>query len=197
VRHSSVLNPLDLSFSLCRVICFFCLFLLVLNIIHQPSNVLVDQWGCLKLADFGDGKTTTPMYCAPELFDKAQMSARSDVWALGVCFVFLSTGKVLWKRTDAAMALVMEIREFNADAYGLTSGSLASRCLQHDPMARPSATELQSAAYLNQECGLPPSWRTQLEPVPEEEEQKSAAYAAQRDRVGRSDVATAESLAVF
>jgi serine/threonine protein kinase len=179
------------------VIFFFSFFLLLLNIILKPSNVLVDQWGCLKLADFGDGKTSTPNYSAPELFDGAQMSASSDVWALGVCFVFLSTGKVLWKRTDAAMALVKEIREFSGEAYGLSSGSLASRCLQHDAAARPSANELQLAAYLNQECGLPPSWRTQLEPVPEEEEQKTAAYALQRDRVSRSEKATAESLSVF
>jgi serine/threonine protein kinase len=151
----------------------------------------------LKLADFGDGETTTPLYSAPEVFDSGQMSMSADVWALGVCFVFLSSGKVPWKRTDAAMALVMDIREFDAEAYGLTSGSLAARCLQHDAAARPSAAELQLAAYLNQECGLPPGWKKHLEPSPEEEKQKAAAYAAQRDRVNRSEVATAESLSVF
>ncbi|MES2708831.1 MAG: serine/threonine-protein kinase [Verrucomicrobiota bacterium] len=73
----------------------------------KPSNLLVNQQGILKLADFGlaqllehtgrnDGEWSpmgTPEYAAPELWDPhARLDERSDLYSLGAVFYEMLTG---------------------------------------------------------------------------------------------------------
>ncbi|KAF0693777.1 Aste57867_15276 [Aphanomyces stellatus] len=73
----------------------------------KPANVLIDEYGCLKLSDFGlarkipteesaqknDQSPGSPHYMAPELFDQLPVhSFASDFWALGCVLYELRTG---------------------------------------------------------------------------------------------------------
>lgn len=73
----------------------------------KPSNILFNEYGQLKLADFGlarkivditqgdsQSKRGTPFYMAPELFqDDGVYSYYSDFWSLGCVIYELATGQ--------------------------------------------------------------------------------------------------------
>ena len=85
-----------------------------LNIIHRdisPPNILISYEGEVKLIDFGLAKATSSSiqtqagiikgklaYMSPEQVRGAQLDARSDVFALGIVFFELLTGKRLFRR---------------------------------------------------------------------------------------------------
>lgn len=72
----------------------------------KPANIFLDQYDHPKLADFGlarhfdsnqttDQKCGTLMFCAPEILKQQQQICpfKADIWALGVTFFFMITGK--------------------------------------------------------------------------------------------------------
>ena len=74
----------------------------------KPSNLFVDAYGHIKLADFGFARIIQPgqkceSFCGslafmpPEMFHKAPFSPyKADVWELGVTLYFMATGKIPW-----------------------------------------------------------------------------------------------------
>ncbi|KAK5706894.1 serine/threonine-protein kinase HAL4/sat4 [Elasticomyces elasticus] len=80
----------------------------------KPENLLLTQHGALKIADFGNGECfrmaweTTPHltmglcgsapYIAPEEYTEKEFDPRAvDVWACGVIYMAMRTGRHLWR----------------------------------------------------------------------------------------------------
>ena len=79
------------------------------NLTHndiKPANILIDQYGRPKLADFGLSKqlktlddlsndfSGSPAYLAPEVLNqKTYNPVKADIWSFGMTFYFLATGK--------------------------------------------------------------------------------------------------------
>lgn len=128
----------------------------------KPANVLIDENGRVKLADFGlavrepeesEGLVGTPAYMAPELFDRKPASMQSDLYALGLVLYELYTGKPAFsgssvadlarlhkETTPSALKSVVEEIDPLVDR-------VIRRCLEKDPDRRP-ASALQVAAAL-------------------------------------------------
>jgi serine/threonine-protein kinase ULK/ATG1 len=83
-----------------------------LKIIHRdikPPNILIHN-GNAKIADFGFARFTddinekafmtegigTPLYMAPEIYNKSSYNAKCDIWSLGILFYELLYGKTPW-----------------------------------------------------------------------------------------------------
>jgi serine/threonine-protein kinase len=132
----------------------------------KPSNLLLMPDGSLRLADFGlvtrlDGThgygppLGTTDYQPPERWDDGltdqgvQIRASADVWALGVTAHQVLTGGLLPFAGGTPGARVAAAQEFAAGRAPLRLGDLppgwaefVARCLDPDPLDRPSAMEL-------------------------------------------------------
>eukprot|EP00667_Euglena_gracilis_P000927 EG_transcript_927 len=140
------------------------------NVLHRdvkPANVLLDQTGHCKLADFGtaalistvdrrDGAggavvVGTPAYMAPEVL-KGQSGAPADLWALGVTCFQLLTGQVLFPATNAvAMMFALGTLESPPPipaSLPAEAQAFLGQCLALDPAARGTADGLLQLPFL-------------------------------------------------
>ncbi|EQC38444.1 STE/STE11 protein kinase [Saprolegnia diclina VS20] len=141
------------------------------NVVHydiKPSNILIDQHGGVKLADFGasrllnassvaQGKSLrgTPYYMAPEVVKQAGTSVKVDIWSLGCSLVKMLTGVPLWKsmKFQSQIALFFHIANLTAPpelpaSISPVAKSFITACLQVAPEARPSAETLLKHPFI-------------------------------------------------
>ncbi len=129
------------------------------GIIHRdlkPQNIMMNKRGEVVIMDFGlaaiadqlsgaEARNGTPAYMAPEQLKGAEVTARSDIFALGLVLYELFTGKRPYDAKNVAQLLSQQ------ESAQLTSmTSLAAdidpavekairRCLDPDPLKRPSS----------------------------------------------------------
>jgi serine/threonine-protein kinase len=139
------------------------------GIIHRdlkPSNVMLTHDGIAKLADFGLAKRVearsplpaehtlvgTPYFMAPELFEGTAASRQSDVYAAGVTYFYLLTGRLPFAdRSIVALARkhakdpVPDLGRLRPDTPAQMT-ALLSHCLAKRPDQR-----LPDAAALREE----------------------------------------------
>jgi serine/threonine protein kinase len=111
------------------------------DVIHldiKPGNVLIDNLGCVKLADFGasrkleDGRSVrvgssgskqsdtvemlgTPYFMAPEIIRQERHGRKADIWSVAGTVLNMFTGVPPWagskSRSSNVMALLLQIEK--------------------------------------------------------------------------------------
>jgi Protein kinase domain len=130
----------------------------------KPGNIMLDGRGRVRITDFGlaalgenlageELRAGTPAYMAPEQLAGTELTARSDIYSLGLVLYEIFTGKKAFEA--ATLPELIRLRDHS------TPTSISSivrdidplvervilRCLEKDPAKRP-ATALQVAAAL-------------------------------------------------
>jgi eukaryotic-like serine/threonine-protein kinase len=128
------------------------------GIIHRdlkPQNIMLDQSGRIVLMDFGlartilgEGMTQTGAlvgtmdYMSPEQALGKELDERSDIFALGLIFYELLTGKMPFKADSALASLIKRTQERAAPvsshdpAIPPTLSGIVSKCLERDAALR-------------------------------------------------------------
>lgn len=129
-----------------------------LGIIHRdlkPDNVLITPGGVPKLVDFGLAKRVvgddlpnsnlagTPYFMAPELFEGSTATTQSDVYALGVCYYLMLTGKFPFEGDSVSTLMkailttdYISVRRLNED-IPLDVAECVALMLNREPRSRP------------------------------------------------------------
>jgi serine/threonine protein kinase len=156
--------PRDKALEIARKICGGLAAAHDKGVLHRdlkPSNIMLDVRGEVFIMDFGlaglaheieDIRSGTPAYMAPEQLRGKEVTARSDIYALGLVLFELFTGKpafegrtydeIMRKRCestpDGLSALVRDLDP--------TVQLVILRCLEEEPENRPSSALIVSAA---------------------------------------------------
>ena len=128
----------------------------------KPANVLFDDFGRVKLADFGMcikfrlGQKSSeylgsPHYMAPEIYRRQPFDPfAADIWALGVTFYLLCGGKVNWPSSIDMVSRM--IREEGLVVHRGLSPDVSQMVLQMtrmEPEERPSLAEILKTPIFN------------------------------------------------
>jgi serine/threonine protein kinase len=133
------------------------------GVVHRdlkPANIMLDGAGKVRLMDFGlaavgavtDVRPGTPAYMAPEQLAGREVTARSDIYALGLVLYELFTGR----RAFDAKTLNDLVEQHEAGVVVAPRAIIAGldpaiarailRCLEQDPARRPALALAVSAA---------------------------------------------------
>ncbi len=127
----------------------------------KPSNIMLDRQGEVRIMDFGlagladqieDVRSGTPAYMAPEQLAGKEVTARSDIYALGLVLYELFTGKPTFagKTYDEIMRVRRESTPHRLSTLVRDLDPAVElvilRCLDEEPENRPSSALILSAA---------------------------------------------------
>jgi serine/threonine-protein kinase len=133
------------------------------GIVHRdlkPANVMLDGTGAVRVMDFGlaavghveNVRAGTPAYMAPEQLLGRDVTARSDIFALGLVLYELFTGRRAFTATTIADLLSQHESGALTRPSAIVSGMnpaierVLLRCIEPDPQARPASALAVSAA---------------------------------------------------
>ena len=146
--------PVDRATELARQVCAGLSAAHERGVVHRdlkPANVMLDASGKVRLTDFGLAGATgeavragTPAYMAPEQLAGGEVTAQSDIYALGLVLYELYTGQraidarnvaELVRKREAGIAPPSQIvRDLDPSI-----DRAILRCLERDPIDRPSS----------------------------------------------------------
>ena len=130
----------------------------------KPSNIMIDSRGQVFITDFGLAAVTgelrqaqaregTPAYMAPEQLAGGEVTARSDIYALGLVLYEMFTGKRPFEASTLAEMIRLQQTSTPASLSDTVKDvdpaveRVIQRCLAADPLKRP-ASPLAIAAAL-------------------------------------------------
>ncbi|KAJ6434405.1 hypothetical protein OIU84_018003 [Salix udensis] len=145
------------------------------GIMHRDikgANILVDNQGCIKLADFGASKQVvelatvsgaksmkgTPYWMAPEVILQTGHGFSADIWSVGCTVIEMATGKPPWSQQYQEVAALFYIG--STKSHPEIPGHLTPeakdfllKCLHKEPNMRPEATQLLQHPFVTGEMG--------------------------------------------
>ncbi|XP_031270168.1 mitogen-activated protein kinase kinase kinase 2-like isoform X2 [Pistacia vera] len=145
------------------------------GIMHRDikgANILVDNKGCIKLADFGASKQVvelatvsgaksmkgTPYWMAPEVILQTGHACSADIWSVGCTVIEMATGKPPWSQQYQEVAALFYIGTTKShppipEHLSVEAKDFLLKCLQKEPNTRPTASELLKHPFVTGECG--------------------------------------------
>ncbi|KAJ7969914.1 Mitogen-activated protein kinase kinase kinase [Quillaja saponaria] len=143
------------------------------NTVHRDikgANILVDPNGRVKLADFGMAKHMTgqscplsfkgsPYWMAPEIIKNLNgCNLLVDIWSLGCTVLEMATTKPPWNQYEgvAAMFKIGNSKELPVipDHLSGEGKHFVRKCLQRNPLHRPTAAELLDHPFVKRVAPL-------------------------------------------
>ncbi|XP_052193593.1 mitogen-activated protein kinase kinase kinase NPK1-like [Diospyros lotus] len=143
------------------------------GIIHRDikgANILVDNKGCIKLADFGASKQVvklatvsgaksmkgTPYWMAPEVIRQTGHSFSADIWSVGCTMIEMATGKPPWSEQYQEVAALFYVGTTKShppipEHISDEAKDFLLKCLQKEPELRPTASELLQHPFVTEE----------------------------------------------
>lgn len=131
----------------------------------KPDNIFLDHYDRIKLADFGlskqfqlnnvtNEKCGSLMYCSPEMLNKLPFDPfQADIWALGITFFYMATGKFPFptKSYDELLQIVKfgYIDFLNVDIQPDVK-ALIQRMTNKIPKLRPTVDEILKMPIFDQ-----------------------------------------------
>ncbi|XP_075653035.1 mitogen-activated protein kinase kinase kinase NPK1 isoform X2 [Castanea sativa] len=134
------------------------------GIMHRDikgANILVDNKGCIKLADFGASKQVvelatingaksmkgTPYWMAPEVILQTGHSFSADIWSVGCTVIEMATGKPPWSQQYQEVAALFHIGTTKShppipEHLSAEAKDFLLKCLQKEPDLRHVASDL-------------------------------------------------------
>ena len=128
----------------------------------KPANIMIDGRGHVIIMDFGlaglagqlqgDVRSGTPAYMSPEQLAGTEVTARSDIYALGLLLYEVFTGKRAFEAASIVELMQMQERAAPAGISTIakdidpTVERAIMRCLEADPLRRPSSARAVAAA---------------------------------------------------
>lgn len=136
------------------------------NVLHRdlkPANVMIDGRGRVRITDFGlaglaeelrgaEIRAGTPAYMSPEQLAGREVTARSDIFSLGLVLYEMFTGKAAYQASS--LTELMQVRDETNPSSPSTHvpdldpavERVILRCLERDPRYRPQSALAVAAA---------------------------------------------------
>ncbi|KDP40137.1 hypothetical protein JCGZ_02135 [Jatropha curcas] len=140
----------------------------------KGANILVDNKGCIKLADFGASKKVvelatingaksmkgTPYWMAPEVILQTGHSFSADIWSVGCTVIEMATGKPPWSQQYQEVAALFHIGTTKShppipDHLSIEAKDFLLKCLQKEPNLRSTASDLLQHPFVTGEYHEP------------------------------------------
>ncbi|KAF5951009.1 hypothetical protein HYC85_013002 [Camellia sinensis] len=137
---------------------------------ESGANILVDNKGCIKLADFGASKKVvelatitgaksmkgTPYWMAPEVILQTGHSFSADIWSVGCTVIEMATGKPPWSQQYQEVAALFHIGTTKShppipEHLSLEAKDFLLKCLLKEPNLRSAASDLLQHPFVTGE----------------------------------------------
>lgn len=159
--------PQDKAIDVARQLCAGLAAVHERGVLHRdlkPANVMLDEHGEVRITDFGIAALAsevdrremsgTPAYMSPEQLDGNELTAKSDIYSLGLVLYEVFTGRKAFEASN--MQELLRLRRSDSTPTSPAQHvpeldplieRVIFRCLERDPAKRPAST-LQVAAAL-------------------------------------------------